>query len=340
MIKYGISRNYLPDWTIQDALREIYQNFEDYGEYKENVEECDDSEDCIVRLYNNYTPESKEFLKIGESYKRDNPSKIGKHGEGLKMAFLILARNNQYCQIRYDNKTFRGQFYTDDHLGECFGLRLGLGKNDVDVLKGHSFRVCIIIPEKEYNFFKTKKISREDLIYHSHHGDIINRPAGEIYVGGLFVSKEEGLNYAYNFKPENISLDRDRKVPRTFDVDWQASRILESWDEAKLQDFTGSRDTSYVDKIPQHIAKKFKPELIEGKVVFQAKAIQAPARVSQALLNDPKQQKAVARLTYSLSKKRKPSSLLREFYNKWKYNLTPSIQVDFNILIKKSEGWK
>ena len=34
MIKYGISKNYLPNWGIQEALREIFQNFLDFGEYK------------------------------------------------------------------------------------------------------------------------------------------------------------------------------------------------------------------------------------------------------------------------------------------------------------------
>ena len=33
VINYFISENYIPDWTVQDAIREIYQNFIDYGEY-------------------------------------------------------------------------------------------------------------------------------------------------------------------------------------------------------------------------------------------------------------------------------------------------------------------
>ena len=33
IIYYGIGLEYLSNWTINHALREIYQNFLDYGDY-------------------------------------------------------------------------------------------------------------------------------------------------------------------------------------------------------------------------------------------------------------------------------------------------------------------
>lgn len=36
-IHYGFGADYLPNWGIPQALREVYQNFIDYGEYSEEV---------------------------------------------------------------------------------------------------------------------------------------------------------------------------------------------------------------------------------------------------------------------------------------------------------------
>ena len=89
IIKFGISENYVPDWTTVNAIREIFQNFIDYGEYTVDVK-CINEDLSWVVLSNDFTPNDLSFLKIGFSDKTSD--KIGGHGEGMKLAGLIFER--------------------------------------------------------------------------------------------------------------------------------------------------------------------------------------------------------------------------------------------------------
>ena len=50
VINYGIGRKYLSHWGINEALREIMQNFMDYGEYKVTYNKND------ICISNSYIP--------------------------------------------------------------------------------------------------------------------------------------------------------------------------------------------------------------------------------------------------------------------------------------------
>ena len=52
IIKYGIGFDYLPKWGIKEALREIYQNFNDYGafETKSELKACTDGKHNIITV--------------------------------------------------------------------------------------------------------------------------------------------------------------------------------------------------------------------------------------------------------------------------------------------------
>src|SRR5690606_16628625 len=66
-------------------------------------------------------------------------------------------------------------------------------------------------------------------------GDVIETPIGRIledekfkgkvFVNGLFVCMYEPYQYGYDFKPEYIKLDRDRKLVSDFDLQWLSSTM-------------------------------------------------------------------------------------------------------------------
>jgi len=74
-INYFISENYIPHWTIEDAYREIYQNFIDYGEYNIDITKLNPEID-LVFISNSFNPTNTDLLIIGESNKSDK--QIGK----------------------------------------------------------------------------------------------------------------------------------------------------------------------------------------------------------------------------------------------------------------------
>ena len=334
LIRYGMGRSYLPDWGYAEALREIFQNFTDFGHFDQWVEDVGSSEDMVhVKLVNEFSPEDHAFLKIGESGKRNDASTVGKHGEGLKMASMVLTREGRDVIIRYGSTALLGVFYTDPFLGECFGYL---------VSKGHpidGFRIDFSCPKADFQRYTEKQLDPSIVLHSTYYGDLIDRPKGEVYVGGHFVSVVEGLDYAYNFKPECVELDRDRRVPRNFDVVYTASQILASWKSLQVKDIV-AKDAEYLPRVPERIAKKFKPKMEGKRVVFRAGAVQAPPKVAEKLMEMPINQKRVAKLKFSLSRKQKPHSILKEFLDRYMRSLPPEGRADAQVLLTKAKDWK
>jgi len=337
MIKYGIGRNYLPDWGYQEALREIYQNFIDFGEYDEKVQDVPPFDNLKqITLSNDFIAHNLEFLKIGESGNRDNANAVGKHGEGLKMALLVLVRNEQHVHLVTNKGVFHPKFYYDEYLGECFGLENYIpcvGNADC------KFKIQINVPTEAFEKFKGNQLNPDDVIFKCQYGDLIDKNPGDIYVGGTYVTNMKSIKHAYNFNPTHVNLDRDRKVPGTFDVEWTASRIMQEYPELKLEDLS-ERDTAYVSNIKESIADQFVPEIVDKKVVFRAGDIQANDNLKNSLMRTPENQKIIQKLKFKLCRKRKPQNILQDFYDKNHFGLNPEAKAEFKMIIAKSKNWK
>ena len=87
LIELTIDTNYLPDWGVQEGLRELLQNTKDaevstgfpaYINYKPNK----------VTLVNNYAKINRDVLLFGKTTKVDDERMIGHFGEGMKLGIL------------------------------------------------------------------------------------------------------------------------------------------------------------------------------------------------------------------------------------------------------------
>ena len=91
----GMSINYCPTWGVVESVREFFQNAHD--------EEIVNPEN---KMYFGYNKDSKTLcignkngrlttntLLLGQSSKRDSSETIGQHGEGYKVATVVLLRN-------------------------------------------------------------------------------------------------------------------------------------------------------------------------------------------------------------------------------------------------------
>lgn len=258
VIHYGFGVDYLPDWGIKQALREIYQNFLDYGEYSEMSHDSNGT--VHVVLQNEWDPENLEFLRIGNSRKGSGIS-IGKHGEGLKMAFLIFQREGFYSAITTPKFYVEPTIYEDKEIGGCFGLKYS-------EVSAQGFRVEFVCKSEDFIDFKNNLITKEDIIYTDRvWGSIVNKPVGNIYSGGLFVAHFENSVHAYDIRPDRLPLDRDRSVPAHFDVSYATSNILGSYGKFKAKDVV-KIDTQYIGKIPEETLQEFKPVMVGNDVNF------------------------------------------------------------------------
>lgn len=250
VIHYGIGREYLSHWGFKDALREVFQNFIDYGEYKVITTNSVNDSIC-VEISNDYIPEGLEFLRIGWS-KKHGDSAIGKYGEGLKMAALIFAREDQSFWILTKDTIYNPSFKNNGGVGEC----LCIEHCEYGVTEG--FTVVLSCPKKEYVEFIQNVITNDDVIFaNNSDGRIVNKPMGNIYSGGLFVANVDNLTRAYDIYPHNMTLDRDRKVPRNIDVEWHTSNLNNEYGRWKLNDQDKS-DTQYIHDIPERLHKDVK----------------------------------------------------------------------------------
>lgn len=332
MIKFGISRNYVSNWSLVQAIREIYQNFIDYGEFETDIQDKGDY--SVVKLTNNFQPKSWEFLKIGFS-KKDGHA-IGEHGEGLKLAGLIFARESHDFNIKCCLGEAFPVFYEDENIGESFGL---------DIIDNFSerFEVCFTANNEDLKFFEEGYIKPEDILHKSLYGNIVNKKVGNIYVGGLFVCYLNNLKHSFDFNTQYVRLGRDRDVPSTLDMEYYMNLIVNNCSSElnlKASDIH-SRELSY-GFIPDKIAEKFKPVLDNSGNMYLESGKTKVSDVSMInnIIKHPIVAKRVQRLKYKISfiRNKTPHTILTELRKE--ISLSSSEKVRYDSVLNISKNWK
>lgn len=213
-----INSEYVKNWTIEDAIRELYQNAFDNEivspEKKAKIEYDKEKEQLLI-----ISPDTilkRDTLLLGVTSKSDNDNTVGCYGEGYKLAMLVFARNNIKAVIKNNKaneewtpKIIKSRRFNSDVLvidtrvcnkNEC--------KSDdlVFIINGISETTYKNTQERILDLDCVDKISTT-------YGDIIlsEDHAGEIYSNKLFVCKNYDFKYGYNIKPKYIPIDRDRK---------------------------------------------------------------------------------------------------------------------------------
>jgi len=330
MIHYGFGKDYLSSWGIKEALREIYQNFFDYGPYTETVIENDNLVE--VTISNLWQPETLDFLRIGNSQK--SAQAIGKHGEGMKMAFLILLREQLFSRITTPLQSVVPSFYSDDQIGECFCL---IYTDNTEMNDG--FSIEFHCPKDIFNEFKFNLITPDDVIFDDGYwGQIVDKPKGNIYSGSLFVTYSQNISKAYNIKPQFLPLDRDRSVPRSFDLNYAASKINEAQGKFEVEDLSMS-DTSFVQRIPEEMKEKFTPVIVGNSLEFVVTdnqgndQIVSNYHVKETLTRDSFFAAAIKKLKLFVAKQLGLYDLLIDFKNKHVHS-TEAL-MDFELILEK-----
>lgn len=332
-INYGFGKEYLPKWSINEALREIYQNYIDYGIYTIKVVNIRNNK-VRVHLSNDYKPNKLEFLRIGNSDKGGNANAIGHHGEGLKMAFLIFLRHDLYIQITTNKFILYPRFKHDDNVGDT--LEITYIEHGSNINK---FITTFECDKDIYDTFINNIIKKEDIIFEdTYHGKIVDKSKGNIYSGGLFVCNLPNVSKSYDINPCNLELDRDRCLPRAWDISYHTSKLNEKH-QWKHED-TSYSDTEYIEKVSIEKANEYKQILIEGKREYihkETKSLLHNSNIKSALNKIIKpikiNRKSIIKDKELKAKRKGVITLIREFKKKYVNNID-AIE-DINIIIKK-----
>lgn len=275
MRKYelSISSDYVPSWGIVEAVREFFQNAID--------EETRDSSNKMMLSYD----EEKETLTIGNKHseldiktllfgnttKNTDAEMIGNHGEGYKIATVVLLRNGKnvvfynYCRREvWKPRLVKSRKY-DGMLVPTFFVETSAVWEKVP---DHSLLITIegITPE-EYEEIKAANLHLQEYAKdQTMYGDVLKdeRHRGKVFVGGLYICDEPRLEIGVDFKPCFVRLERDRSMVNSFDVQWYASRMVESANDAELtkkslNSYSGYYINSYLvpDDLKNEIAEEF-----------------------------------------------------------------------------------
>ena len=240
MSKYelSISVDYVPNWGIVEAIRELFQNAldEETNDADNKMFFCYDADSETLKIGNLNSTLDIQSLLVGNTTKQDDKY-IGQHGEGYKIATVVLLRTghnvvfyNYNAREIWRPRLVKSRRYNGALVPTFFVEKVPVWNS----VPEHSLVIEVTnITAEEY--LKIVASNRHLQVDSEDQGAIVTKlgsilldavQGGRVYVSGLFVCTNSNIKYGYDLKPETIKLDRDRKLIDTFNLQWQASRII------------------------------------------------------------------------------------------------------------------
>lgn len=216
----SLATSYVSDWTLQEALRELFQNAYDNKSDPEILFIANK-----LRIINKHTVLEPATLLLGTTSKEDDPKQIGQYGEGYKLALLVLLREGHQVSIINGDKLWTPAIIKSP----TYGVDV-LAITETDNTLNNKDSLCFIIDNitpDEYAEAQQRCLhlrDRVDVIHKCCEGDILEDEPGKLFVGGLFVCDTE-LTYGYNLHPDSIELDRDRMSVSYWDLTYITTKM-------------------------------------------------------------------------------------------------------------------
>jgi hypothetical protein len=232
MYELPISKEYVHTWGIEEAIREIMQNAID-SETDGNPLQVT-YEDGLLSIRNYGCKLDISSLVLGNTGKGDKKY-IGTYGEGFKLALVVLLRNGLGVTISTNGERWEPEFKKsrkfkidtlhiyvskDDNVSEDV-IQFEISGLDVDTFEEIRDRNLAMKRSLGYN---------EGLTVESEYGNILldKQYKGMMFVNGLYVQTDSSFRYGYDFKPEYLHLDRDRKAINYYKLRELTSKAITS----------------------------------------------------------------------------------------------------------------
>ena len=212
-----ISPNYVSNWGINEAIREILQNAIDADKngYKKSIYYSGDT----LYINNEGISLSAKDLILGCSSKSDQDGMIGKYGEGFKLALVVLLRKGMNVYVDNNDKLWSPSF----KVSEQFGAQvLNIEESGDGRREGLTF-VISPVDQQLYNsllnYFPCIDESFGNVV-NCDNGQILldKQFKGKMYVEGLYIQTDDNFQYGYNFNSDVVELDRDRKAINYYEL--------------------------------------------------------------------------------------------------------------------------
>lgn len=189
---------------------------------------------------------------MGESSKRHDLTKLGVHGEGLKLALLILQRENRNPAIKTNGRTFTCNF--SSAVTHNIEVLVFIPSEYVYLTDENYTIITFECSSEEWDSLKTLVLPK-DTPYGLLDKDVY--PTSALYLGGLRIS-EVGFRYSYNLAPGAIKIERDRRVADIYQVQEAVAQIwvdTKDWDtivDGMLKDYEDFKGMCAIE-LPQDL---------------------------------------------------------------------------------------
>ena len=273
----SLVKDYVSHWGLAEAARELIQNALDSDSpfvYSFEPAEGDGevSRTWTLHLVSEHSRLEPHHLLLGSTSKAQDSKAIGSFGEGFKIALLVLTRlgfaaavqNNEtiWTPMFRHSRTFEREILciAERKLSKSEpGLRFSIeGLSDADRA---AIEACCLKMQPEVG-----------QIVRTRFGDILLDRPGELYVGSLFITKND-MKFGYNIDPEHISLERDRQTVNDWDL---RCKTRDMWYDTKRYDEIAKM---IFDDVPDlYYARYSAPELVK-EAVFEMFKAQHPGAV-------------------------------------------------------------
>lgn len=222
MKKYwtSLTSTYVPDWSAPEAVREILQNFLD----SPSGFEYDFSGDTLEFTNKGITLHQSTIL-MGSTSKRDELDSVGGKGEGYKLACLVLLREGYGVTIYNGSKLWIPAIeFNEDYEADCLVF------NETERSSGNdlTFEISGVGESLTSEIVDKCLYLQKDLgeVLEGTRGRVLKDKPNMLYVGGLWVC-DISSKYSYDFHPQYLPLNRDRKSVSGWDLAKNTTVLLE-----------------------------------------------------------------------------------------------------------------
>ena len=317
-IELTLTPDYIPNWTLVDAVRELFQNALDQQTQSpgNTASWTYKPETKTLQIRNKQSVLPLKSLLLGASTKAGDTTTVGQFGEGYKLAALVLLRLGKTLTIyNYSaREVWQPKFVNSRRFGTeilTFFIEKSVWRTPPhdDLI----FEVGNLDVDEYYAQIVPSNLWLQEYLpmHKTEYGEILHETyKGKVFVNGLFVCMYPSYKYGYNFNAGQLKLDRDRKLASDFDLKWLASRMWAGQPDALDMIVDGVADVAYLaeynnyfcasylrDDAYERFAQVCGPHAVP--VSTQAEADAVPAGYSAIFVNSAYQKLIVTSRLYT-----------------------------------------
>lgn len=215
-LELTIDTNYVPDWNAWHALRELLQNALDARDEGAEFEAKFWPKTNRLVIKNTLVGReamNRSRLLLGATSKLGTSAR-GQFGEGFKLALLTLTRKGVGVTVHTPTETWVPEIaHSSTFDAPVLQVKTRARQSDKRTVEF----IIQGIDEEVWDLVRSRvlDLTPPQACVKTRYGTIIKDEdrQGHLYVGGLYVAKlSDEYRFGYDFPPEEVLLDRDRKM--------------------------------------------------------------------------------------------------------------------------------